>query len=434
MNCMNVQKHLPLITKSAILALLLATLPGVSRAQNSGQDIPDAPAPRPVPKPAIPQPQTPPPDQANQPAPSSEITTVPPGGAPPEEPSGRDQLLTISKTVNFVQVPVTVKDDRGQLIAGLLPKDFQVLENGKSQKLVFFTSDPFPLTAAVVIDLSLPSNVFDKIRQTLPALVGAFGQFDEVGIWTYGTTVGRVQGFTPAQNDVFIQNIRKLQKNAQGRTMGAPALMGPMASGPSVNGLPADRGAAQTVDANQYPASNIYQPEAHVLNDAILAAAQDLATRDRTRRRVLFVISNGRELRSDASYSQVLKYLQTQMITVYGVVVGDNAMPVYGTLQKIHLPEQGYGNILPKYARATGGQTFSEISEQSIETAYSRITLQAKNQYTLGYLAPDTKASNYRDIEVRVLKPDVKVITRAGYYPLPPPPPSPDMLPGSVQK
>ncbi|HUN88902.1 MAG TPA: VWA domain-containing protein [Terriglobales bacterium] len=413
------------------LALLLIAVPVATWAQVSDQ-IPDAPKPQPQPKPTLPPQSTV--QEPAPPAPPSDITTVPPGGATPEPTSGRDQLLTISKTVNFVQVPVTVKDDHGQLVAGLLPKDFEVLESGKPQKLVFFTSDPFPLTAAVVIDLSLPQSVFDKIRQTLPALVGAFGQFDEVAIYTYGTTVSRMQGFTPAQNDVFVQNIRKLQKNAQGRTGGPPVLGGPMAAGPSINGLPADRGAAQTVDQNQYPSSNIYIPDAHVLNDAILAAAQDLATRDRTRRRVLFVISNGRELRSDASYSEVLKFLQTQLITVYGVVVGDSAMPVYGTLQKVHLPAQGYGNILPKFARATGGQTFTELSQQAIETAYSQITLQAKNQYTLGYLAAETKSNNYRDIEVRVFKPDVKVITRAGYYPLPPAPPDPNLLPGSVQK
>jgi len=415
-----VRKRPSLFAITATLVLLLAIVfPLAGWAQGSDQ-IPDAPRPQPQAKPTLPPPQT---VSQEPPAPPSEITTVPPGGATPGEPSGRDQLLTYRKTVNFVQVPVTVKDDHGQLVAGLLPKDFQVLESGKPQKLVFFTSDPFPLTAAVVIDQSLPQGEFDKIRQTLPALVGAFGQFDEVAIYTYGTTVSRMQGFTPAQNDVFIQNIRKLQKNAQGRTGGVPVLGGPMASGPSINGQPADRGAAQTVNQNQYPSSSIYIPDAHVLNDAILMAAQDLATRDRTRRRVLFVISNGRELRSDASYSEVLKFLQTQMITVYGVVVGDTALPVYGTLQKIHLPAQGYGNILPKYARATGGQTFSEISQQAIETAYSQITLVAKNQYTLGYLAQDTKSSAYRDIEVRVFKPDVKVITRAGYYPLPPLPP-----------
>lgn len=434
------RKNLTRIVSGATLFLML--LPAVSFAQNSDQ-IPDAPsATRPFPKPSVP-PNTPPatsdsqPGEAGQPTeppPPPNITTVPPGQATNEPASGPDRLATFSKTVNFVQVPVTVKDDRGHLVAGLLPKDFSILEDGKQQPIKFFTSDPFPLTAAVVLDLAMADVEFSKVRDTLPALVGAFGQFDEVAIYSYGSSVTRVQGFTPAQNDVFIQNIKHIQKTAYGRAGGAPVVGGPFGSGPTVNGRPADPGAAATVNAPQN--SSIYRPESHVLNDAILAAAQDLATRDREHktRKVLFIISNGRELKSDASYSQVLKVLLTQQITVYGVSVGESAIPVYDKLNKIRLPGQGYGDILPKYANATGGQVFSEFSTDAIEQAYNQVTVVAKNQYTLGYTTSDSKLSTYREIEVRVMKPDLQVTARRGYYPLPPPPPDPNLLPGSVQK
>jgi VWFA-related protein len=435
---MRALKHSNVIAAAVMLLIVLCS--GSVSAQNNDQQIPDAPsATRPFPKPSAP-PAAPPAGQESQPgepgqpsqAPPPNITTVPEGEATKDPASGRDQMLTFSKTVNFVQVPVTVKDDRGRLVAGLLPRDFQVLEDGKPQPLKFFTSDPFPLAAAVVLDLAMPEVEFAKVRDTLPALVGAFGQFDEVALYTYGSSVTRVQGFTPAQNDVFIQNIKHIQKTLYGRAGGAPVVGGPFGSGPTVNGRPADPGAAVTINAPQN--STIYRPEAHVLNDAILAAAQDLASRDRTRRKVLFIISNGRELNSDASYSQVLKVLLTQQITVYGVAVGESAIPIYDKLNKIHLPGQGYGDILPKYAAATGGQTFSEFSTQAIETAYNQVTVVAKNQYTLGYTTSDTKSTNYREIEVRVLKPDLRVTARAGYYPLPPPPPNRDLAPGSVQK
>jgi len=422
----------------AAVMLFLMLLPAFSFAQNSDQ-IPDAPsATRPFPKPTGPPAPAnqQPPAETGQPtsAPPPNIATVPEGGATREPGSGPEQLAKFTKTVNFVQVPVTVKDDRGHLVAGLLPRDFAVLEDGKQQPLKFFTSDPFPLTAAVVLDMAMSDLEFSKVRETLPALVGAFGQFDEVAIYSYGSSVTRVQGFTPAQNDVFIQNIKRIQKTAFGRAGGTPVVGGPFGSGPTVNGRPADPGAAVTINAPQN--SSIYRPEAHVLNDAILAAAQDLATRDREHktRKVLFVISNGRELKSDASYSQVQKVLLTQQITVYGVSVGESAIPVYDKLNKIRLPGQGYGDILPRYANATGGQVFSEFSAEAIEKAYNQVTVVAKNQYTLGYTTSDTKASTFHEIEVRVLKPDLKVTARAGYYPLPPPPPDKDLLPGSVQK
>lgn len=335
--------------------------------------------------------------------------------------NSRDELFTFIVRPTFVQVPVTVKDEQGRLVEGLLPRDFRILENGEPQQIRFFTSDPFPLSAAVVLDTGMSDQGVARVRETLPALVGAFGQFDEVSVYTYGNTVQRVQGFVPAQNDVFLQTVKKLQKNATGRPGGVPVVSGPLASGPTINGRPADPGAAATVNAAQNP-NNIYRPQSRVLNDAILEAAQDLGARDRARRKVLFVISNGRELGSDASYSEVLKVLLTQQITVYAIGVEEAAIPVYRQLSKIRLPGQGYGDILPKYATATGGQVFNEFTRDAIETAYGQVTQEARNQYTIGYMARDTKASTYRSIEVLVRRPNVNVIARDGYYPLPPGP------------
>jgi len=125
-----------------------------------------------------------------------------------------------------------------------------------------------------------------------------------------------------------------------------PVLSGPMASGPIVNGIPVG---SPTQPVNTPP------KEAHVLNDAILQAALDLSQRDRTRRKIIFVISDGREYGSQASYSDVLKLLLTHEIQVKAVAVEAAALPVYNKLEKLHLPHEGYSNILPKYTSATGG-------------------------------------------------------------------------------
>lgn len=415
------------------LALVFTAWPLGSEAQNQ-QSIPDAPsASRPFPKPqtsptappAAPEPRTQegaPDDNADQQqtsGPPPVIRTVPEGGATPDSnTNSRDELFKISINPSFVNVPVTVKDTEGHLVAGLLPKDFTVLEDGQPQRITFFTSDPFPLSAAVVLDLAMADVAVSRVRDTLPALVAAFGQFDEVSMYTYGNTVSRVQGFTPAQNDAFIQTVRNLQKKATGRPGGVPVTGGPMASGPTINGHPVDPGATATVNASQNP--TIYRPQSHVLNDAILQAALDLAQRDRTRRKVLFVISNGRELGSDASFRDVLRVLQTHNITFYGVGVSEASIPGYRQLQRIRIPGQGYGDILPKYAAATGGQVFNEFNKDAIETAYSQVTQVARNQYTLGYMTHPTPSSQFRNIEVRVHRPGLVVTARYGYYPLPP--------------
>jgi VWFA-related protein len=159
-----------------------------------------------------------------------------------------------------------------------------------------------------------------------------------------------------------------------------------------------------------------------VLNDAILRAALDLSKRDRTRRKVIFVISDGRDLGSRASYRDVLKVLETHGIQVKAVVVDTGALPGYRQLEKLHhLPGQGYSNILPKYVSATGGgNVFSELSRNAMEQAYAQVTSEVRNQYTLAYIPQQaTSGSAYRNIEVLVDKKGLNIYTKAGYYAIP---------------
>jgi VWFA-related protein len=373
-------------------------------ATNQQPSVPDAPSA------TRPSPFGIPPGRPPAEAPAPDIREVPPGSAPDVGGSGRDELFRLVKNVNFVFVPVTVKDDNGHLVEGLLRRDFEVRDDGQDQKITFFTSDPFPLSAAVVLDLGMPDTVLEKVKETLPALVGAFGQFDEVGVYTYGNTVQRVQDFN-ANFDRLSASIHKIRRDATGRTGGVPVVGGPLGSGPTINGRPLDPGAPQIP---------VYRPESRVLNDAILEAAMDLSRRDPTRRKVLFVVSDGREYGSSANFNEVKKVLLTRQITVYGVAVGGAAIPGYGQLERIRIPGTGYGDILPKYASATGGQVFAEFSQSAIEQAYSRITSEARNQYTIGYTTRATPSSSYHAIEVVVKRPNLKVYARDGYYPLPP--------------
>ena len=157
-----------------------------------------------------------------------------------------------------------------------------------------------------------------------------------------------------------------------------------------------------------------------MLNDAILMAAQALSHRPRENRKIIFVISDGKEYGSRASYAQVLKVLLTDEIAVYAIGVAAPPCPSYNKIEKARIPGFGYSNILPRYANATGGDVLDEFSKESIESAYQRITMEARNQYTLGYVTAQKPSSNFRDIEVRVKRPGLQVYAKHGYYPLPP--------------
>ncbi len=331
----------------------------------------------------------------------------------------REDLYKITSTVNLVLVPVSVKDPNGRPVDGLLYKDFSVLENGQKQQLKFFTSDPFPLSVAVLFDLGMPDIGVKRVQETLPALQGAFSPYDEVAVYTYSSTVSQVADFGSAGQRLTA--VLNQVKTYNGANNGPPVTSGPLGpQGPIINGLPVDS-----------PVTPVITPpkESRVINDAILRAARDLSKRDRTRRKIILVVSDGRERGSTASYADTLKVLLTQNIIVYAVGVDGAALPGYNKMQKIHIPSLGigkagfepigYGNILSRYVSATGGGTvYAESARAGIEQAYSRAVGEARNQYTLGY-TPKAGIGRYRQIEVRVRRPDVKVYAKDGYYPLP---------------
>jgi VWFA-related protein len=413
------------VTAGMLLACLLVAAQTESQPskQNGDQSqVPDAPsASRPAPFPADTAPAPKNPTPGNRPAPTSDDGEAPLPPAPPPMatvrtvPSGqardidsRDDFV-IHHTVNMVVVPVTVKDKSGRLVDGLLKKDFSVLENGVEQRLTLFTSDPFPLSAAVVLDANLPENAMRKVNETLPALAGAFSEFDEVSLFTYGNSVEKRLDFQ-APNDALSSQLKKVKP--KGRSGGVAPNSGPLAIGPTVNGRPLD-------PSKPSISADLPHREYFVLNDAILAAATELSRRDRARRKVIFVISDGREDGSAASYKEVLKVLLSNEISVYAIGVDAAAIPGYDKLSQIRVPRMGYGNILPKYVSATGGEVFAEFTRPAIEAAYARLTEQARNQYTLGYNTNNVLASNYRSIEVRVSRPGLDVRAKDGYYPLP---------------
>ncbi len=432
-----------LITLSLVTVLMIPALEAQSGsgqpqtpATNSqpAQDIPDAPSTvqPPAPKPALPAPQpgarkndsmpfpVDTPQQANQntqdqdktaPPPMPPVETIP-SDRPPRNQIADGGLYKIVVPVNAVQIPVMVKTPDGRRVDGLLPKDFTVLENGKKQTLTYFTSDPFQLSVAIVLDTGMADVALQKVNQTYSALAGAFSPYDEVALYTYSSTVSQATDFVtrPERLTAVLQEM----KEVRGRENGPPVLGGPLGpGGPTVNGAPA----GGPIIAPVYTPAREY----HVLNDAILQAAVDLSKRPPDRRKVIFVISDGREMGSKASYKGVLHLLQSHNIQVRAVLVDSGALPIFKQIERFHLPDQGRDNLLTRYVKATcGAEPLAELSRNAIENAYAEITSEARNQYTLGYNAQATTGNSaYRSIEVLVDKRGLKVAAKDGYFAVP---------------
>jgi VWFA-related protein len=428
-------------TAIALAALLSASL-GLSPAAAAQQQqpaVPDAPTPQaPRPLSDMSGPITPGkgagdelpgansssnPSAQQQPAPSSlpptsqgkdEVQT-----APPEMPAtgeGVEKVTTLVQRVNFVEVPVTVKDSKGKPVAGLTFRDFNIFENDTREPISFFTTDSFPLSIAFVIDQSLTSDVMAKVNNSLGAIQGALTPYDEVAVFSYNNGSQERTGFTGAQS-TRLPAVLALTKET-GSEMLVPVNDGPMA-GCNI------RQNGSCVDPNIQPGRSAgggtfmtIPKEIHTLNDAILAAGKELSSRPKGRRRIIYVISDGKEYGSKATYKEVLRYLETNKTAVYGTLVGDSARWGEGYVSRFHLPGTMYDNILVKYIHATGGTADSEANLNGIEKSYAKIAEEARNQYTLGYYSHQPVIDGkFRKIDVRVDRPAMEVIAKTGYYP-----------------
>lgn len=354
------------------------------------------------------------------PAPS---TQAPPQAKDTFQTANPDQLnpeeigTRLRLNVTFVEVPVTIKDNKGKLVPGLTWRDFKVFENGNREAIRIFSVDPEPLSMAFVIDQSVTADVMAKVNDSLGAIQGALTPYDEIAVFSYSNGAqNRSNGFTGAQS-ARVPFVLSMTKTA-GTEMMVPVNDGPFAScNIRENGNCIDPNLQSGRSAGNGTFITIPK-EIHTLNDAILAAAKELSTRPIGRRRIIYVISDGKENGSKATYKEVVRYLQTNKIGVYGTLVGDSARWGEGYLSRFHLPFTMYDNRLVNYAAATGGTLDSERNLNGIEKSYQAIAEEARNQYTIVYASHEPLIDGkFRSIEVRVDRPNVEVIAKKGYYP-----------------
>lgn len=345
--------------------------------------------------------------------------TAAPDIVPETGPGGR--VRVIRSTVNFVEVPFTVKDKKGNLVPALTWRDVQVFENGVRKHLSLFTTDPYPLSVAFIVDQSMQYETMNQVNTALGAVQGAFTPYDEMAIYTYNNGTRLRTDYTGAQSARIGAVLA--QSKSTGREADFSGLQGPLDQNIQVNDHAQD-----VIDPNTSTnhriggarAGNYRQPEQHPLNDAIFEAAKSLSRRPDGRRRIIYVVSDGKESGSKVKRQELIKFMQTNKITLYATVVGDSSTPYVGFLDKFHIPYTMRENILPIYASATGGQAISEFRLRGIETSFAKIAEEVRVQYTAGYYSNEPLTDGkYRSLEVQVLRPGLDVIAKKGYYPSP---------------
>jgi VWFA-related protein len=423
------------LNKSVLAGSLAFIMLGVQAQPQAGQQdaahqsIPEAPRPQtPLPGLDAAAPgrgavstssgETPPAGSQTTPASTAAPQATPqtsPQGQAPIAPEDLHQFTLPAVQVNYVEIPFTVKDSKGQSVAGIMPEEVEVYENNVKQDIRHYTVDAWPLSVAIVIDQSMTPDDMVRVNDALGALPDAFSKYDEVSVYTYNSSTKQVTDFTGAQSTRLADAV--LRAKAPGREpFNAGDLGGPMSCTTCINNQNVD----PNTSANRGHTSvytNVPR-EVHTLNDAILRAATALSNRPTDRRRVIYVISDGKEYGSKAKTKDVIQYLQTHRIEVDGTLVGDSAETGMGILDHIHLPLMMRDNILIAYKDATGGNFDAEFRTSSIEKSFARIAAEVRDRYTLGYYTHEPLYDGkFRPIEVKVLRPNLTVIAPKGYYP-----------------
>lgn len=416
--------------------MLMAQQTGTGAGQQSKDAIPDAPRPQtgtqtlaptigPI-APGLGTTASSNGDTATLPSSPGATGTAPPtpaedsNEAAPDTKASDFSLPTLNLRANFVEIPFLVKDGKGKLVPGLEWRDVHVLENGVQQHITNFTVDPFPLSVALVVDNSLDFQTMARVNSSIGALQAAFTPFDEVSVFTYNHGTRQLTKATGGQSARLTQAIEGTKATGNERLYYAPGEA--LQQGINLNNgaqtaltpLSASSGVGTRHGVDQV------EREVHTLNDGIFAAAQSLAKAARGRRRIIYVISDGKEYGSVAKSKDVIRYCQTNNISVYATLVGDASVAGLGFVEAIHLPLTVRDNILPVYTKNTGGEFYAEYRQKGIETSFARITEEVRTQYTLGYYSREPLTDGkFRTNEIRVLRPNLTVVAKKGYYPTP---------------
>lgn len=329
----------------------------------------------------------------------AKVAAVP--AEPRQAQSTQAEPAAIRTTVNEVIVPVTVTDQEGRFVTDLEQKDFQVFDQGREQKIGYFSRERNqPVVVGFLIDTSSSNRThwktfqeasLDLVQTMLP------GDKRYQGYLVSYSTDAELQVNTHHDPEKMMEKLRKLKPGG---------------------------GAA--------------------LYDAIYMActSRDLVKGEPIEpRRVIVVIGDGHDTSSKKTLAEVMELAQRNLVTIYAVstkAFGFNAEGesnlsrlaeetggrVETPLNSLYKGVSGYlstpsdeGNYALKVG--TGGYA-SEIST-GLFKSIAALTGEITTQYILRYTPENSDSGKvFRSIEVKVALPNVRVRTRKGYYPLAP--------------
>jgi Ca-activated chloride channel family protein len=274
------------------------------------------------------------------------------------------QLPTFRAEIDLVNFGVTVTDRRGNFLTDLTAADFDVLEDGKPQKVTFFArgdqqdSAPelhlgllFDTSGSMGQDIQLSRSAAIKFLNTL-------SDAEDMTLVDFDTEV-RVARYGQLDFPRLVERIRSRKPD------GWTAL---------------------------YDALGVY----------LDGAAEDEG------RTILVLYTDGGDTRSTIGFGDLMTLIRASDVTVYAIGFLDNQSSSVRAEQRARLHQ---------IADATGGEAFVPTAMKDVEAAYEKIVAQIRAQYHLGYTSTNAQRDgNWRKVEIKVRRPGVRVQSRRGYF------------------
>jgi Ca-activated chloride channel homolog len=275
---------------------------------------------------------------------------------------------------NLVVLSATAVDRRGRPVTNLRQAEFRVLEDGRPQRLEHFSeAQTLPARLLVLVDASgsMTGGVkTTSVKMAVTQLLAGMQPEDQVALAGFDHQYWGLVPFTTDRERIL-------------RAMGEIQPFGSTA-----------------------------------LHDALDHAARDLATWSDGRRAVV-VVTDGADTSSQLRPDDVLARSQALDVPIYAVSVvspvDDPESNLYTGRERPTAATAGTA-VLEKYARLSGGASFTVSDLGGLQRAAATILGELKHQYRLGY-DPPRGPSRFRRVEVQSTRKGVLVKTRSGYVP-----------------
>jgi Ca-activated chloride channel family protein len=280
--------------------------------------------------------------------------------------SAKQPTPTLKVDVGLVLVNATVSDPQGRVVTGLEPEHFQLWEDKVEQKIEYFSSEDTPLSLGLIFDAT--GSMQDKIstaRDAAVTFLKAGNPEDEYFLVEFSERPKLVEDFTT--------DISRLQN----RLIFTPA-----------KGLTP-------------------------LYDAVYLGLEKIKNANHSKK-ALLLISDGEDNHSRYTSFQIKEFVKEQNVQIFAIGITGGYEDSLGT-------DRTGRAIIEELAGTTGGRAFFTDSVYELEDICTKIAVELKNQYVIGYRSTnDAKDGKWRKIRMKVNPPkglpNMTVRGKSGYY------------------